>query len=120
MITGINGSSEIMVTGGNANLPYVSPPSGMVSAQTVDGRPCYAGDVRYMNGGYQIFNNGYWTSSSQHTKIELMPDVVEVLKWAKNKMNNEKEIEKLAEQYPAVKTAKEQLDLVLALVKDHK
>lgn len=119
MITSLSGSSEIMVTGGNAHLPYMSPPSGIVSAQTVDGRPCYNGDIRYMNGSYQIFNNGCWSPSSQYARVELTSDVLDVLKWVKNKMIQEQQIEKFAEQYPAVKTAKDQLDLVLALVKDH-
>jgi hypothetical protein len=41
----------------------------------------------------------------------------DIMQWAARKMEEEKRILALAEQYPAVKDAKEQLDIIMALVK---
>jgi hypothetical protein len=46
------------------------------------------------------------------------PQIGEVLEWAKKRMEYEKKVEKLASQYPAVKDAKEKLELVMKLVQD--
>jgi hypothetical protein len=42
------------------------------------------------------------------------------LEWAKKRMEYEKKVEQLASQYPAVKDAKEKLDIILKLVQDEK
>lgn len=52
--------------------------------------------------------------------IELDTETQEILEWAKNKMAQEREVEKLAQEYPAVAEIKEKMDLILNLVKDHK
>jgi hypothetical protein len=40
--------------------------------------------------------------------------------WAKKKMQEDQRIEELAKQYPAVKDAKEKLDIIVKLVQDEK
>lgn len=52
--------------------------------------------------------------------IELDTETQEILEWAKNKMAQEREVEKYAQEYPAVAEIKEKMDLILNLVKDHK
>jgi hypothetical protein len=52
--------------------------------------------------------------------IELDTETQEILEWARNKMAQEREVEKLAQEYPAVAEIKEKMDLILNLVKDHK
>lgn len=57
-----------------------------------------------------------WTCPS----IEFDNDTQTVLDWARQKMEQEKEIDKLAQEYPAIAQLKESMDLMLNLVKDHK
>ena len=53
---------------------------------------------------------------SPRLTIELL--LSEVLQWAKKRMEFEKKVEKLASQYPAVKDAKEKLEIIIKLVED--
>lgn len=55
-----------------------------------------------------------------YTEIELDKDIQTVLIWAKQAMQREKEIEELANEYPAVAEIKEKMDLIIQLVKNHK
>lgn len=117
MITGIHGSEGIVVKGGQPHLPYLQPSSEPL---TVDGRPCYNGDLRYMYGSYQMFNNGVWsTSASIYSQVMLSPDVEMVLNWARRKMEEELRFEELANKHPAIKDTKLQLDVLVALLKDN-
>jgi len=50
--------------------------------------------------------------------LESPNGTAEVLEWARKKMEFEKKLEKLASQYPAVKDAKEKLEIVMKLVQD--
>lgn len=114
MITGIHGSTSIVVSGGNPSLPYVSQSNQPV---VVEGRPCYNGDVRFMNGSYQVFT-GYWQSTSTSAQISLMGEAETVLAWARKKMYEEHKLEQLMEKHPAIKDTKLQLDVLVALLKD--
>lgn len=119
MISGLYGSIDIIVSNGSPSLPYIN---GSSSEVIVDGRRCHAGDVRYMHGEYQIFNNGYWTNVSRQASVSLSANIIQTLEWANAKMKQEQTIREHAEKYPSVKSAlesfnqaQERLDLMIAI-----
>ena len=63
-------------------------------------------------------NTGNWYRINPEVELRSDPELLEVIEWAKKKMIEEKKIEKLAQQYTAVKDAKEKLELVMKLVQD--
>lgn len=83
--------------------------------------PAASGQVRW-NGSSKQFevcdnsNNGMWYKIDNTVELRSDPQIGEVLEWAKKRMEYEKKVEKLAEKYPAVKDAKEKLDIILKLV----
>jgi len=90
--------------------------------------PSTTGQVRW-NGSSKCFevcdnNNGNYTASGGWMRIDNTvqlssdPQMQSILEWAKKKMIEDKNIEKLAKEYPAVKDAKEKLDIIIKLVQD--
>ena len=71
------------------------------------------------------YSGSYWNKIESNMTVTLLPSTVEVLEWATKKMNEEKMIKEYSEKYPAVRdikermdTLKDQMNVVLALVKD--
>jgi hypothetical protein len=86
--------------------------------------PAQSGQVRW-NGNSKEFEvcdnqSGNWYRINPEIELGCDSELAEVIQWAKRKMVEEKRIEKLAEQYPAVKDAKEKLDIIVKLVEDEK
>lgn len=87
--------------------------------------PAQSGQVRW-NGSAKQFevcdnnNNGMWYKIDNTIELRNDPELAEVILWAKKKMIEERRIEELAKQYPAVKDAKEKLDIIVKLVQDEK
>lgn len=85
--------------------------------------PAASGQVRW-NGNSKQFevcdniNGGMWYKIDNTVELRNDPELAEVILWAKKKMQSERKIEELAKQYPAVKDAKEKLDIILALVQN--
>lgn len=85
--------------------------------------PSVTGQVRW-NGNNKCFevsdnnNNGYWQRIDNTVQLNHDPQLYTMLEWAKKKMVEDERIEKLAKEYPAVKDAKEKLDIVIKLVQD--
>ncbi len=85
--------------------------------------PATSGPVRW-NGSSKQFevcdnqNNGMWYKIDNTIELRSDPQIGEVLEWAKKRMEYEKKVEKLASEYPAVKDAKEKLDIILKLVQN--
>jgi hypothetical protein len=85
--------------------------------------PAISGQVRW-NGNTKQFevcdnaNNGMWYKIDNTIELHNDPELAEVIQWAKKKMQSERKIEELARQYPAVKDAKEKLDIIVKLVQD--
>ncbi len=82
--------------------------------------PAQSGQVRW-NGNNKEFevcdnNSGSWYRISPDVELRNDPELIEVVEWAKKKMVEEKRIEELAKLYPAVKDAKERLDIIMKLV----
>lgn len=95
---------------------YVSHQPVYVNLQTgADG----VGMVRATKSGdLEVWTGWGWQVLSTVATVSLSPPVSEAIKWAQEKMKQEREIQQYAERYPAVKLAKEKLDVVLALVRD--
>lgn len=83
--------------------------------------PNVSGVVRW-NGAIAEFevcdSLGNWHVIDSSVELECQEDAAEILDWARKKMHEEKELDKLSEKYPAVQDAKQNLDIILKLVKD--
>jgi len=85
--------------------------------------PATSGQVRW-NGNNKCFevcdnnNDGKWYKINNIIELRSDPQIGEVLEWAKKKMEYDRKLEKLVSQYPAVKDAKEKLDIILKLVEN--
>jgi hypothetical protein len=121
MITNITatGTSLIWVSSGGSTMPYINmnvPSSGMVR---------YNGNSKNLevfDGGTNLWQQIY----GQTADIQVSGDVQVTVNWAKKKIAEEIEWEKLAETNDAVKIAlenmkkaKQQLDITAKLVKEH-
>jgi len=111
MIQSIIGTSDVYVSNGSSGV-YIG---GNIS----DLGPGTIGELRLMGNIVYVWVNGYWTPQSAPSTIELSPEVQSVLCWARTAMKREEELAKLVQEYPAVKSAKENLDIVVALTKDY-
>lgn len=84
--------------------------------------PATSGQVRW-NGYRKEFevcdnSNGHWYRICPEIELTSDPELAEIIQWAKKKMEYERKLEKLINEYPAVKDAKEKLELVMKLVQD--
>ena len=83
--------------------------------------PSVTGQIRW-NGSDKNFEvcdtYGTWLKIDNTVELMCSAEYIEVMEWAKKKIKEEKELEKLAALYPAVKDLKEKLDITLALVKE--
>jgi hypothetical protein len=84
--------------------------------------PAQSGQVRW-NGHTKEFEvcdnqSGNWYRINSEIELRNDPELADVLAWAKKKMHYEHKLEKLMRMYPAVKDAKEKLDIILKLVED--
>ena len=61
-----------------------------------------------------------WFSIRETVNIRLQDETELAIEWAKKKMQEEKELEKLMGEYPNVKDLKEKLDILIAIVREEK
>lgn len=85
--------------------------------------PAQSGQVRW-NGHTKEFevcdnNSGNWYRINPEVELGCDSELADVIQWAKKKMEYERKLEKLIKEYPAVKDAKEKLDIILKLVEDN-
>ena len=113
MISSLNGTNGIHVFNGFSHSgPYVNGDFSQMG-------PGVPGELRMLGNTTYVWNNNCWTVvSSSGTTVELTVEVQQILEWARRAMVRDKEIEKLAKEYPAVKSAKENLDVIVALTRD--
>lgn len=86
-----------------------------------------AGMLRYHSGGkVEVFDGNNWMTVSSSANISLTAETEQILHWARGEMNKQAELIKLAKDHPAVKAAmeaveraKEQLEIVKILSKEH-
>jgi hypothetical protein len=98
----------ISVTGNYAS-PYISPGSSG------------AGMMRWNSNTNTIeVNDGaVWREvPSGEGSVMLGPKAKEIFEWAESKMEEERKLEEMMEQFPALRKAKDNFDIVLNLVKD--
>jgi hypothetical protein len=105
MIKGIMGSKGVNVQGGNTSLQYVSqntsnPMQGMIRVWGTD---------------LQVFDGSNWQNiMSSYATVELDGETQSLLQWIRDKQKEEREIEALSNDHPAVRIAKENLNKVKA------
>jgi hypothetical protein len=103
------------VHGGYSSNPYVNmnnPSAGM---------------VRFDGTNFQVYDGSGWmTISGSVASVGMNPNAESAIDWAIRKMSEEAEVQKLAEDHPAVKIAlenlnkaKQQLDATIILSKEH-
>jgi hypothetical protein len=115
MIKGLMGDSYIVVSGGDTAVPYV----------TQNTQNPMQGMIRINGNVMETFDGSRWMHmNTSYATVNLKPEYSVVLEWAAKKMQQEKEIQALAEQHPAiadlvdaVAKAEEQLRMTAALVK---
>jgi len=84
--------------------------------------PAQSGQVRW-NGNLKQFEvcdngSGAWYKIDNSVELASDPQVNQVLEWAKKKMAEDERLDKLIKEYPAVKDAKEKLDIIIKLVQN--
>ena len=107
----------LQVIGGGNYTPYVNmsnPSAGMTR---------YNGNTQSL----EVYDGATWMIiSSNIASVSLTAEAQSILMWAKQKMEDEAMVEKLAKEHPAVnfaldnlKKAKTQLDAIIILSKEH-
>jgi hypothetical protein len=112
MIKNITPGPGIYIAANSHSTPYV------------DMSQHSAGMVRYNGSNFEVYNGSNWSQfSSSIPQIELDGATQEAIQWVRRRMEQEKRLEELAKQHPAVADAlatvshaQEQLDIVAALV----
>jgi hypothetical protein len=94
MIRNITGGMGISVTGSVYNSPYV------------DSTRASAGMVRYIGNNLEVYDGSSWLPlQSSYPTIELDGVAVEVIQWARRRMEEEKRMLELAKNHPTVADA---------------
>lgn len=86
-----------------------------------DDKNLHDGSIRTNRGGLEYYdagNNSWLPLPGSDVKVEIAPHVQVVLDWAWAKMQEEHKLEDLAAKYPAFKQAKENYEIVKALVQN--
>jgi hypothetical protein len=109
--------------------PFVNVLGGGNFAPYINMSNASAGMVRW-NGttsSFEIYDGSIWqVMSTSVASVSLNNDAISVITWAKQKMDDEAMLEKLAKEHPAInfalenlKKAKTQLDAIIILSKEH-
>jgi hypothetical protein len=117
MIKGITSGAGISITNGSAQ--------NMFSPAGESDRVPVVGDVRYHSGNFQVYDYGNWQIvPAPYATISLDHFALTAINWVTEKMRKEQELTELAKTYPVIdyaqqhlRTAQEQLDVAVALVK---
>ena len=94
MIRNITGGAGIHVSGSVYNAPYI------------DTTRASAGMVRYVGGNLEVYDGSSWLLlQSSYPQIELDGEILEIIKWAQNRMVEEERMKALAATHPTVADA---------------
>lgn len=107
-----------MIKNINCTSPYLSVTGG-TGSPFIENNGSGSGMIKYNNKSQslEVFDGNIWIPLiNNYASIEMSHYGSTIMQWAAKKMEEEKHILKLAEHYPAVKDAKENLDLIMALV----
>jgi hypothetical protein len=102
------------------NLTITSPhlTGSAYSAPHVGNNGQSAGSVRYntMTQQMEVYDGNSWINISQNASIGLSWTADEAIRWASEKMAEERELKAKLEKYPTLKHAYEQYKIIEALV----
>jgi hypothetical protein len=120
VINSVIGGSGVQVHNGHGGGIYVSGDF----YQMGQGIP---GELRMLGNTLYVWTNSCWNPiTNPSTIIELTQEVQSLLDWARTAKSREDNLKKLAEKYPSVQTAidnvntaQAQLELISALVYEH-
>ena len=111
-------SPFITISGGNPGSTYIGNYSNAPGV----------GNMRYNpnNQNVEVFDGSTWIIlSAHHANVNLTPDAVSLLEWARKKRDEELEMAQLAETNSTIKDLmdqikkkEEQLSIVLTLIKE--
>lgn len=109
MIKDITGGPGIVVSGGYGR-PYISP-----GAQS-------AGMTRYNTStqNMEVYDGNAWLTMSSSPSVSLDVNTLEVISWARTKMDEERNLKELMKQHPGLRDAYEKFELMKALCQDEK
>jgi hypothetical protein len=117
MINNVYGGSEFLSVSTYSNHPYIS--IGSLSA----------GQVRYnpTSRSTEVYDGANWVMLASSAEVKLSYSAEEILRWGRQKMDEEKKIRELAEKNVTIadaldqfKRAEEQLKIVVALTEETK
>jgi uncharacterized spore protein YtfJ len=118
MIDYVIGGEYLNVTSNKGAQPYIN----MNSSQPMVGSLAYD----HGSGSMKVYDGNVWqTIGGGSATVNLNPDAIVILNWAKKKMQEEAERERLAETNPTIrdlmnqiKQKEEQLNIVQTLIKE--
>jgi hypothetical protein len=94
MIDYVYGGEFMSVTSNKGHTPYISP------TQPMTGMMAYDSSAQTL----RIFDGSSWqTIGGGSAMVNLSPDAIEILKWAKEKMHEERMLKSLADENPTIK-----------------
>jgi uncharacterized protein YfaT (DUF1175 family) len=110
MITNVYSTNSFVTAHSLLSETYINP--GNASA----------GLVRYLNNQIQVYDGSSWLPLGGTAAVGLSPEAEEIMNWAREKMQAEREACAMSEQYPAVADAlnavwesEQQLKTIVAL-----
>jgi hypothetical protein len=77
------------------------------------------GDVRWdRHNGMQVWDGYSWNALPKY-EMFMSPEAEYAITWVIQKMNEEKELQSMMDEYPVLKDAKQNFDAMVALLKDY-
>jgi len=101
-----NNSKHIIASGDGSSYPTVAPP-------VTSCNHFHQGDVRFVNGAYEVWNGSGWQRIIGHCgTIGLTANADLAISWAIQKMQEEKELDALCKEFPALDKARRNFETV--------
>lgn len=77
------------------------------------------GTTRFTSAGMEIYDsNNCWVPIETISYIQFTPQATEIFDWVKKKMDEEQQLNKRCEQYPALKQARDNFILIDQLTRE--
>jgi hypothetical protein len=115
LLKSVNSSSEWVRIEGQR--PYIMPPVHKFEYPTnpYDGQMIY----NFSSQEVMVFSDGQWFDVAGHANIGLHTQTEKLLSWARQKLEEEKQMDELCDKYPALAEAREQFEAMKTLVGKH-
>ena len=116
MLNGLTGSQFVYTSGAaTGGSPYFN-------ADTPVPNPA-RGAIRFNNARFEVWDGNYWVQVyGEYGTVSLSPEAVEAIVWVREKIEMDRQVERLAKESPAVadavaavKESLERLQVVVAL-----